>query len=265
MELKDAIIVVTGGAGGIGEALVAAFVRQAAAAVIVHDRDQAAADAVAARHQTAQTVVVAQSGDLCTQLAVDELVMFVEERFGRIDLFCSNAGILLEGGVELPTEQWNQAWSINVMAHVHAARAALPGMRRRRAGHFLNVCSAAGMLTAPGAASYAATKHAALGFAEWLAITYGDKGIGVHVVCPEAIDTRMLSDSLASRNDGIRRVAERSLVLGTDAVTEAVVAGLKEDRFLITTHPDTLKNTQRKWADPDRWLAAMRSFLGQRR
>jgi short-subunit dehydrogenase len=134
-------------------------------------------------------------------------------------------------------------------------------MLARGHGHFLQILSAAGMLTAPGAAAYAATKHAALGFAEWLAIAHRTCGIGVTVVCPEAVDTKMLADSIANGNAGVRKIAEAGGIVDPTTVAVAAVAGMRANTFLVTTHRNTLANTQRKWADPDRWIAQMASYL----
>ena len=164
MEIEGRIVVVTGGGSGIGEALVAAAVSEGAAGVVIGDRDPIAAERVARRYGTAKAVIIAEPCEAESESDIQRLAATCEARFGRIDLFCSNAGIMVDGGLDLPIDQWSRSWSINVMAHVHAARAAIPGMLRLGGGYFLNVCSAAGMLTAPGAAPYATTKHAALGF-----------------------------------------------------------------------------------------------------
>jgi NAD(P)-dependent dehydrogenase (short-subunit alcohol dehydrogenase family) len=261
MNLTGATVVVTGGGGGIGRALVAAFVREGASAVIVHDRDAAATAPVVALYAGHACKVSAEHADVTDEQAFTQLISRVETKLGRIDVFCSNAGILIEGGPELESEGWNKTWAVNVMAHVIAARAALPHMLKRGSGHFLNVASAAGMLTAPGAAAYTTTKHAAVGFAEWLAITYGSRGIGVTVLCPETVDTAMLTASKASSNAGVRRITDTSLVLTADVVAAAALDAVKAGTFLVTPHPHTLKNTQKKWADVDRWLKGMRAFL----
>jgi NAD(P)-dependent dehydrogenase (short-subunit alcohol dehydrogenase family) len=260
MKLDQAVAIITGGGAGIGAALVAAVLAEGAAAVVVADRDGDAAAAVAGRHADGAATVVAKRCDVANQADVEALVADTERRFGRIDLVCSNAGLMIDGGLELSAERWERSWAVNVMAHVHAARAAMPGMLARGKGHFMNVCSAAGMLTAPGAAPYAVTKHAALAFAEWLAITYGDQGIGVSALCPEAVRTDMLAASLAA-NDGVRRLTANAMVLDPEAVAAAAVAGLKAGSFLILPHPRTLAGTQRKWADVGRWLQGMRDAL----
>jgi NAD(P)-dependent dehydrogenase (short-subunit alcohol dehydrogenase family) len=260
MNLDRAVVIVTGGGGGIGAALVAAVLAAGSAAVVVADRDGDAAAAVAVRHGSDAAGVVARRCDVARQAEVEALVADTERRFGRIDLVCSNAGVMVDGGLELPAEPWDRSWAVNVMAHVHAARAAMPGMLARGGGHFLNVCSAAGMLTAPGAAPYATTKHAALGFAEWLAIAYGDRGIGVSVLCPEAVRTDMLA-AAQTANSAVRRLMANALVLDPEAVAAAAVDGLKADSFLILPHTRTLAGTQRKWADIGRWLQGMRNAL----
>jgi NAD(P)-dependent dehydrogenase (short-subunit alcohol dehydrogenase family) len=260
MKLERAIVIVTGGGGGIGAALVDAVVAAGAAAVVVADRDGDAAAAAAERHRAAAGTVVARSCDVANQVEIEALVADTERRFGRIDLVCSNAGVMIDGGLALDAETWNRSWAVNVMAHVHAARAAMPGMLARGGGHFLSVCSAASMLTAPGAAPYAVTKHAALGLAEWLAIAYGDRGIGVSVLCPEAVRTDMLAASLAG-NGAVRRLMAHAEVLDPAAVAAAAVAGLKSGAFLILPHARTLASTQRKWADVGRWLQGMRAAL----
>ena len=261
MNLAGSIIVVTGGGGGIGAALVAAFVAEGAGAVIVSDRDVVAAERVAACHAQSACMVIAHPADMSSTSDIDALVAAVEGRFGRIDLFCSNAALMTDGGVDVSDDAWDMTWHVNVMAHVRAARAALPGMIARGQGYFVNIASAAGMLTAPGAAPYTTTKHAAVGFAEWLAISHGDQGIGVTLVCPGAVQTNMLATSLAVGNEGVRRVAATSAVIGPEVVAEATIEGVKAGRFLVTPHADTLINTQRKWGDVDRWIRGMRSFL----
>jgi NAD(P)-dependent dehydrogenase (short-subunit alcohol dehydrogenase family) len=261
MKIEGAIVIVTGGANGIGTALAEACVRAGARGVVVADRDIEGAVRVAEKLGTQTSNVVAEGCDVSDESAVKKLVAFTEERFGRVDLVCNNAGIMLEGGTELASSEWDRSWRINVMGHVFAANAALPGMLARGSGHFLNTVSAAGMLSSPGAASYAATKHAALGFAEWLALTYGDRGIGVTALCPELVNTAMVKGSIASGNATIRAMAETGLTLDPKAVAETALKGVEDNRFLVTTHPDTLKNTQKKWSDTDRWIKGMTRFV----
>ncbi|MCW1432304.1 SDR family oxidoreductase [Novosphingobium sp. JCM 18896] len=261
MDWKDKVVIVTGGARGIGAALVDLIVEEGGRAVVVSDRDAGAAQAVADIHGKASTKVVAMPADIADAAAVADLAHYAERTFGQVDIVCSNAGLMTDGGVEVTDEAWGLTWNVNVMAHVRIARAVMPGMIARGSGHFVNVASAAGVLTAPGAAAYTATKHAAVGLAEWMAITYGDQGIGVSVVCPGAVRTDMLAASLEVGNEGVRRVAESSVVMTPVDVARAIIDGVKADAFLITPHADTIKNTQRKWSDVDRWIRGMRSFL----
>src|SRR6266702_5618861 len=177
MQIRDSVVVVTGAGSGIGAALAWRFAEEGAAAVVVSDRDSAAAEAVAA-----EIDAVADATDVTSEQAVAALVARTEERFGRIDLFCSNAGIGTGAGIEGSDDVWRQAFDVHVMAHVYAARAVLPGMLGRGHGYLLNTASAAGLLTSPGDAPYTVTKHGAVALAEWLAVHYRDRGIGVSVL-----------------------------------------------------------------------------------
>jgi len=248
VTLKDKVVVVTGGADGIGRALCRRFAAEGAAAVVVADINAVGAEAVAAEiGGWAVTTDVARESDIV------HLVKAVIERHGAIDLFCSNAGIIIEGGVETPDEEWDAIWSVNVRAHVYAARAVLPGMPARGGGYLLQTVSAAGLLSQIGSAPYSVTKHAALGFAEWLAITYGDQGIRVSVLCPQGVRTNML---MRPRPGG-----ESFLMAGAitpEDVAEAAVLGMAEERFLILPHPEVAEYFQRKASDYDRWLRGMR-------
>jgi NAD(P)-dependent dehydrogenase (short-subunit alcohol dehydrogenase family) len=185
----------------------------------------------------------------------------VEARYGRIDLCCSNAGIIALDGepwwaTSAPNETWQAMWEIHVMAHVYAARACLPGMLQRGEGYFLNTASAAGLLNQVGDAAYSTTKHAAIGFAESLAITHGDDGIRVSVLCPQAVATRMIQ---ASEN-GDGGTAGVDGVLTPEQVAEAAIQGLAAERFLILPHPSVEQYRQNKAADYDRWLGGMRKL-----
>jgi NAD(P)-dependent dehydrogenase (short-subunit alcohol dehydrogenase family) len=186
MEVRGKIVVVTGGASGIGRALCLRFARESAKAVVVADLDEAGATAVAAAVSGASVIC-----DVRREEDIIRLVRITEERFGPIDLFCSNAGIIVPGGVEVENESWQRIWEINVMAHVYAARAVIPGMIERGGGALLITASAAGLLSQIGSAPYSVTKHAAVGLAENIAITYGDRGIKVFALCPQAVRTEM--------------------------------------------------------------------------
>jgi NAD(P)-dependent dehydrogenase (short-subunit alcohol dehydrogenase family) len=260
VELRDRVCVVTGGAGGIGAALSRAFVGEGAGHVVVADIDAAGARAVADAlgERTSPRVVDVSVGE-----EIEALVAGVEAEVGPIDLFASNAGITAPGGVEVPDATWERVWAVNVMAHVHAARTLLPRMLARGGGHLLSTASAAGLLSQPGDAAYTATKHAAVGLAEWLAITYGDQGIGVSCLCPMAVDTAMLRGGLPPGEappptTGAAGAAAVQGVLSAERVAEAVVDGLRDGRFLILPHPEVATFERRRAGDRDRWLAGMR-------
>lgn len=245
MELRDRVVVVTGAASGIGRALARRFAAEGAAAVVVADRDGDGAATVAAEFGGMPIAL-----DVGDEVAIERCVRDVESRFGRIDLFTSNAGILVLGGPETPTREWERIWQVNVMAHVFAARAVLPGMLARGEGYLLNTASAAGLLSQIGSAPYSVTKHAAVGFAEWLAITYGARGIRVSVLCPQAVRTAMVGDT-----DG--GVAAVDGMIEPEHVADAAVAGLADERFMILPHPEVGEYVRRKANDPDRWIRGM--------
>ena len=248
MTVKEKVVVVTGGAEGIGRALCHRFAAEGARAVVVVDVNAAGAAQVAGEIQG-----WAIPADVAREADIIRMVNAVTEKYGAIDLFCSNAGILIEGGVETPDDAWQAIWSVNVLAHLYAARAVLPGMLARGSGYLLQTVSAAGLLSQIGSAPYAVTKHAALALAEWLAITHGDQGIGVSVLCPQGVITDML---LRPRPGG------ESFLLATavtaEQVAEAAVQGLADERFLILPHPEVVEFFRRKASDYDRWLRGMR-------
>jgi NAD(P)-dependent dehydrogenase (short-subunit alcohol dehydrogenase family) len=252
MDIKDKIVVVTGGADGIGAGLCRAFAREGAAVVVVADRNGEGAAAVA-REIGGEAVTL----DVSDGAAVAAMVADIEARHGRIDLFCSNAGVGdgdpdRQNAASSPDAVWQRAWGVNVMAHVYAARAVTPGMAARGGGYILNTVSAAGLLSQIGGAVYSTTKHAAIGFAESLAITHGDQGIKVSVLCPQGVDTAML------RAGGDNQPQNLDGVLTPDQVAQSVIEGLAAERFLILPHPEVLTYMQRKAADYDRWLGGMR-------
>ena len=256
MQLRDAVVVITGGGSGIGAAMARRFCAEGAV-VIVTDLDAAAAAGVAAPIGAAAVGL-----DVTDAGAVAGLVARVVAEHGRLDLFCSNAGVALGGGLAAGPEVWQRAWDVNVLAHVHAAQAVVPVMRRQGNGYLLQTCSAAGLLSAPGDPSYTATKHAAVAFAEWLALTYAGDGIRVSALCPLGVDTPLLMEPLAAGETAAAVVAASGQIISADAVAEAVVRGLGEERFLILPHPEVAKYWARKAADPDRWLATMAASFG---
>lgn len=247
MELRDKVVVVTGGANGIGRALARRFAAEGARGIAVADRDVEGAKAVAAELGARARAVTTDVG---VEADIKALVAETEDAFGPIDLFCSNAGIGAGGGPDTPDEAWQRIWDINVMAHVYAARAVLPSMLARGEGYLLHTASAAGLLTQIGSAPYAVTKHAAVAFAEWLSITHGDQGIRVSCLCPQGVRTNMLG------NGGGALLGPTAIE--PEAVAEAVVQGLREEAFLILPHPEVREYFRRKGDDYDRWLKGMR-------
>jgi len=259
------IAVVTGGGHGIGRALCRRLARDGVT-VVVAELEPDAAERVAA-----EIGGIAHVLDVGDEAAVGALVDTVERDIGAIDLFVSNAGVgfgdadgiaaSMQGGLVPADDRWEACWSINVMAHVYAARALLPRMIERGGGYLVNVASAAGLLSQIGDAAYSATKHAAVAFAESLAITHGEQGIKVAVVCPQAVATRMIGiedDSQAL--DGGFGGNDVDGILSPDRVADDIVAGIREGRFLVLPHPQVRTYFQRKAADHDRWIAGMQRF-----
>ena len=259
MQLSGRVAVVTGGASGIGRALSRRFVAEGAK-VVVADVNGSDAKAVA-DELGGQALPV--STDVSREADVFKLVAEAEEHFGPIDLFCSNAGVGGGGGIEVPDEEWLRTFAINTMAHVYAARAVLPSMLSRGEGYLLNTASAAGLLTNLGNAQYTVTKHGAVALAEWLAITYGDRGIKVSVLCPQGVRTPMLLGGVAADDPAAAMVLKSGGVIEPEQVAEAVVQGLADERFLILPHPEVAEYYRRKADDPDRWIRGMRRIQAQ--
>jgi NAD(P)-dependent dehydrogenase (short-subunit alcohol dehydrogenase family) len=254
MELQGKVVLVTGGADGIGRALCRRFAAEGVQGLAVVDLQAQAAIDLAADLGPG---TIGIGADVAHEADVLAAVRATEERFGPIDLLVSNAGIGTGGGVEAPNEAWQRIWDVNVMAHVYAARAVLPGMLARGEGYLLHTASAAGLLTNIGAAPYSVTKHAAVGLAEWLAITHGDQGIKVSCLCPQGVRTNML---MAGADDAAGAVVLSQGAIEPDDVAEAVVQGLRAESFLILPHPEVLTHLQRKAGDYDRWLGGMRKL-----
>lgn len=243
---------VTGGGNGIGRALCRRFAEEGAARIVVADRDVEAAQGAAA-----EIGGLAVPCDVRSEGAVCELVARVQEEFGRIDLFASNAGVTAKGGIEVSNADWQLCWEVNVLSHVFAARAVLPQMLQRGEGYLLQVASAAGLLTEMGSAPYSATKHAAVALAEWLSIHYGPRGIRVSCLCPAGVDTGFLNPT-----DVYDQFLKRS-ALTPEAVAESVVAGLREEKFLILPHPEVAGFFAFKSQNYDQWLSNF-AHLNQR-
>ena len=245
MELKDKVVVITGGSGGIGKAMAEAFLQEGAAGIMLADLD---ADAVA--QAAADIGCDGMACDVTDEAQVATLVDATQEKYGRVDVFCSNAGA---GGNGLLTdaanEVWQQQWELHVMSHLYAARAVLPGMIERGSGYLLNTASAAGLLAALGSGPYTVTKAAAVKFAEFLAITHGDDGIAVSVLCPQGVNTAMAPRSLGDgQTDGI---------IEASALAQTVVETMREERFHVLPHPEVEEYVRRKGDNVDRWLLGM--------
>ncbi|MCR8826545.1 SDR family oxidoreductase [Pseudosulfitobacter koreensis] len=247
MELKDKVVVVTGAASGIGRAMCEAYSGEGARVVCV-DRDFKGAN------ETASSISgLAIEVDVSREDQITAMIDRVEAEVGPIDLFCSNAGISIPGGVEVDNDGWQRIWEINVMSHVWAARKLVPLMSERGGGYLLNTSSAAGLLNQVGSAPYGVTKHAAVGLAEWLAMTYGDQGIKVSVLCPQAVRTEMTrghEDHVASI-DGM---------MEPNVVAQACVETIRNETFLVLPHPEVMGYMRNKTENYDRWIGGMRKL-----
>jgi NAD(P)-dependent dehydrogenase (short-subunit alcohol dehydrogenase family) len=252
MQIADRVVVVTGAASGIGRGLARRFAAEGARAVVAVDYDGDGARAVAESLSADGVTSVGLAADVTVESELVAAIDHTEGAYGPIDLFCSNAGILTIGGEELPDDEWRRILDVNVMAHIYAARNLVPKMLDRGEGYLLNTCSAAGLLTQIGSAPYSVSKHAALSFAEWLAVTYGERGLKVSALCPQAVESKM--------TDGIEGggVAGVNGMITPEQVADAVMEGLADERFLILPHPEVLDYFRRKADDYDRWLAGMR-------
>lgn len=246
MELKGKVVVITGGSGGIGQAMARAFLAEGAKAVMLADLDEAKVRAAAA--------AIGCDGmacDVTDESQIQALVRTTVERYGPIDLFCSNAGAGREGVLtDAPNEVWQQQWELHVMSHLYAARAVLPSMIERGSGYLLNTASAAGLLAALGTGPYTVTKAAAVKLAEFLSITHGDDGIRVSVLCPQGVNTAMAPRQLGDgQTDGI---------IEPEQLAQTVVEALRDERFHVLPHPEVEEYVRRKGDDIDRWLGGMR-------
>jgi NAD(P)-dependent dehydrogenase (short-subunit alcohol dehydrogenase family) len=266
MEISQHVAVVTGGGSGVGRSLCLGFARQGAAGVVVADLDPDAAAAVAAQIEAEGHRAIAVPTDVAVEADVQALVARATQEFGRIDLFCSNAGIIVGGGIELPDADWTRMWAVNVQSHIYVARAVLPAMLERGSGYLMLTASAAGLLTQLGSAPYAVTKHAAVALAEWLSITYGDQGLTVACLCPQAFTSNLLTTS--RRQVGTGQPAAGSAVgspqaavdgvLTSEQVAATALEAVADERFLILPHPEAATYERRRADDRERWLAGMR-------
>jgi len=258
MEIDRRVVVVTGGASGIGRALAGSFARGGAAGTVVADIDVEGARAVARALAADGLAAEAVGVDVAEEVEVRSLVDKAEEVFGPVDIFCANAGILVGGGVEVPDSDWQRMWAVNVESHIYAARALVPKMLERGEGYLIHTASAAGLLTQIGSAPYSVTKHAVVALAEWLSITYGDAGLRVSCLCPQGVWTAMTGADDREHAVMAEATAGRDGMLEPEAVADAVLAAVGEERFLVLPHPEVAEYERRRAADRDRWLRSMR-------
>jgi len=248
MQVTDRVVVVTGGARGIGRALARRFAAARARAVIVADLDGVGAKTVADEIGGGWVQC-----DVAREADVERLASGIEQEHGRIDIFCSNAGVAIAGGPEVAAGEWQRLWDVNVMAHVLVARHVLPAMLARKEGYLVGTVSAAGLLNHVFAAPYGVTKAAALSLFEWLAIAHGTDGIRVSCLCPQGVKTDMLA---AERREGLDFLTANALE--PEVVADSALVGIEEERFLILPHPEVAEYFRRKAEDYDRWLRGMR-------
>lgn len=246
MEMQDKVVVITGGSGGIGKAMAKAFLAEGATSIVLVGLNEAAVKAAAA-----EIGCIGEVCDVTNEAQIIDLVDRTLASQGRIDVFCSNAGAGGSGVLtDAPNDVWQAQWDLHVMSHIYAARAVLPSMIERGDGYLLNTASAAGLLAAMGSGPYTVTKAAAVKFAEFLAITHGDDGIRVSVLCPQGVNTAMAPRSLGDgQTDGI---------IEPEQLAQTVLQTLREERFYVLPHPEVEDYVRRKGDDIDRWLGGMR-------
>lgn len=246
MEVNGKVVVITGGTGGIGQALARAFLAEGARGVVISDLDAVAVESVAA-----EIGCDGVACDVTDETQVKQLVDFALHRYGQVDLYCSNAGAGRKGVLtDAPNELWQQQWELHVMAHIYAARALLPSMIEQGDGYFLITASAAGLLASMGSGPYTVTKAAAIKLGEFIAITHGDDGIRVSVLCPQGVNTAMAPKSLGDGQvDGI---------IEPEELANTVITALRAERFHVLPHPEVEEYVRRKGNDIDRWISGMR-------
>jgi NAD(P)-dependent dehydrogenase (short-subunit alcohol dehydrogenase family) len=255
MDIQDKVTIITGAGSGIGRSLAQRFAASGARAVICVDLN---GDDAAETAESIGSQASAEQLDVADEQAIEKLVARIEKVYGRIDVFVSNAGYGRTGGLEMPTVEWQKMMSVHTWSHLAAARAVVPGMLKNGSGYLLSTASAAGLLSQFDSGAYAVSKHAAVALAEWLSINYADKGIGVSVLCPQAVRTNVmkyiedpneLMDVVQALNDGM---------LEPDVVADLCIEAMAGGRFLVLPHPEVGKYFQRKANDYDRWLGGMR-------
>ena len=255
MKVENKRVIITGSANGIGSSLARAFSERNVQSMILVDLDESNNSTLAKK-----VGGTAYKADVGNEDEIIKLVDYAKQIMGGIDIFCSNAGISGAGGLlSTSNEDWNNIWNINVMSHIHAAKHALPMMLEQGSGYFMNTASAAGLLTQLGAAGYSVTKSAAVSFAEWLKITYGERGIGVSCLCPQGVRTPMVEDA----PEIVGSLVSIDGLLEPDVVANEVIECIEKDQFLVTPHPEVLEYMKIKASDPDRWITGMQSLTKQ--
>ena len=246
MEIKNKVVVVTGGSGGIGKALAINFIKESAKVVILLDINFANFD-------SKNNNLITKICDVTNEKVLTRIIDEINIEFGLIDIFCSNAGIFSLGNEQTSIEDWSKNWNLHVMSHVFVAKKLIPDMLKRGSGYFVNTSSAAGLLSHIDSATYSTTKHAAIGFAEWIAITYGKQGIGVSILCPQAVETAMTAgrENEVSALDGMMK---------PEQVASDVIKAIKEEAFLISPHDQVLGYFQNKANNYSRWIGGMQKL-----
>ena len=255
MEVENKRVIITGSANGIGSSLSHAFKDRDVESMILVDLDE-----LNNTKLSNEVGGIPYKADVGSEDDIIKLVEFAKQEMGGIDIFCSNAGISGAGGLlNTSNEDWSNIWNVNVMSHIHAAKHTLPIMLEQGSGYFMNTASAAGLLTQLGAAGYSVTKSAAVSFAEWLKITYGERGIGVSCLCPQGVRTPMVEDA----PEIVGSLVSIDGLLEPDVVANEVIECIEKDQFLITPHPEVLEYMKIKASDPDRWINGMQSLTTQ--
>ena len=255
MEVENKRVIITGSANGIGSSLSRAFKDRNVESMILVDLDE-----INNTKLSNEVGGIPYKADVGSEDDIIKLVEFAKQEMGGIDIFCSNAGISGAGGLlNTSNEDWSNIWNVNVMSHIHAAKHTLPIMLEQGSGYFMNTASAAGLLTQLGAAGYSVTKSAAVSFAEWLKITYGERGIGVSCLCPQGVRTPMVEDA----PEIVGSLVSIDGLLEPDVVANEVIECIEKEQFLITPHPEVLEYMKIKASDPDRWINGMQSLATQ--
>jgi len=264
VKVAEKVAIVTGGGNGIGGALAAKLAQQDARVVVADIASRAADDVAGGINADRPGAAVGVGADVSDTAQIEQLIRRAESEFGPVDLYFANAGITGVSGLDVTEQEWDRSLDVNLRAHIRAAQLLVPGWVERGEGYFVSTASAAGLLTQLGSATYSVTKHAAVGFAEWLNVTYGDQGVRVSCLCPMGVNTNLLN-SPGDSDDPLARLANRAVtaagnVLEPDEVADIVLTAVDEERFLILPHPAVLEMYRHKGADYDRWLSGMRRY-----